>query len=455
MEVADWVWGVLEGGFNEKQTTSQIIVDAAITLIPVVGDVAVVRDLLACVLRMVNDPAKRSSKLEWLQLTLLLFALIPVAGGVIKGVGRLVLKEGTASAKLIGELVEFLNHVGIGNAVKWLKELNLPQYTETLVRKFEGLVTRLESVFQKLKSKMPLLTEAMRKRLDQVATVLGELKVRGKTMIPEAVRDIWNRLEKLQQSIYEGKWHPAPVGTKTATRTMERRLVKSASGQTVYEMSKIDYPGLKSIAQLPEAKGWPALRSTTRMKPADLAGACHSIPKPVWVPEGTELVRIMQSPKGSGGVWWMFKKDVPKDGTAWREDFAVLEEWSNNGLKIEVKAPKGGAYLWVSTVSSQIQTSATAKAAGQYLRGGATQVFLDLDYVANKEVQNAVNAATPVPTNWGPAELQNIGVPPLSAGVTTDEITGVVPKPGVIEQLPAGSKVGATVARSGSQEANP
>ena len=34
LEVGDWVWGTAQGAFNEKATLSQILVDAAIGMIP-------------------------------------------------------------------------------------------------------------------------------------------------------------------------------------------------------------------------------------------------------------------------------------------------------------------------------------------------------------------------------------------------------------------------------------
>jgi hypothetical protein len=47
MSVASWLWGTVKGGFNEQQSIAQIIVDAAISLIPVVGDATAIRDLVA------------------------------------------------------------------------------------------------------------------------------------------------------------------------------------------------------------------------------------------------------------------------------------------------------------------------------------------------------------------------------------------------------------------------
>jgi type VI secretion system Hcp family effector len=119
-----FVWGALQGSFNQKQSVSQIIVDAVIGVIPVVGDVTAARDLIAIIIRLSLQPEKRKEILEWAGLVLMLFALIPVAGGVIKGVGRLLLKSGKEASK-IGDLIAVLNRIGIGNAEKFIKELNL------------------------------------------------------------------------------------------------------------------------------------------------------------------------------------------------------------------------------------------------------------------------------------------------------------------------------------------
>ncbi|GIX24664.1 MAG: hypothetical protein KatS3mg122_1895 [Caldimonas sp.] len=61
-------------------------------MIPLVGDVTAARDLIAVSTRLASDPAKREDTMEWVLLVVLVFALIPVIGGVIKGVGRLLIK---------------------------------------------------------------------------------------------------------------------------------------------------------------------------------------------------------------------------------------------------------------------------------------------------------------------------------------------------------------------------
>ncbi|MDI7066348.1 hypothetical protein QMO17_34485, partial [Klebsiella pneumoniae] len=110
LEVGQWCWGTLQGAFNEKQTISQVITDAAIGMIPLVGDVTAARDLLSVSIHLSTDPKKREEIMEWVLLVILVFALIPVVGGVIKGVGRLALRVEGVVAKdraLLAEVIQF------------------------------------------------------------------------------------------------------------------------------------------------------------------------------------------------------------------------------------------------------------------------------------------------------------------------------------------------------------
>jgi hypothetical protein len=67
LEVGDWVWGTVQGAFNEKATLSQIIVDAVIGMIPLVGDVTAVRDLRGAGGRWsaLGDSRHRVERRQW------------------------------------------------------------------------------------------------------------------------------------------------------------------------------------------------------------------------------------------------------------------------------------------------------------------------------------------------------------------------------------------------------
>lgn len=153
LETGEWIWGTLQGAFNEKQTIGQIIVDAAIGMIPLVGDVTAVRDLIAVSMGLAKEPKKRESVTEWVFLVILLFALIPVIGGVIKGVGRLALRVTTKAAENVETLsavIKFLNRIGEGDAVKWLNKLNVVEYQAQLIEKMSDFCNTMITVINQI-----------------------------------------------------------------------------------------------------------------------------------------------------------------------------------------------------------------------------------------------------------------------------------------------------------------
>ena len=178
---------------------SQIIVDACIEMIPLVRDVSAVRDIIAIVMGMAEDPKKRESKLEWLGLVVLLFALIPVIGGAIKGMGKLLVrgsKEAAVASRNLKEMIAGLNRFGMGDALKWLKDLNLENQSAELLGRWRELTHRLDLVFDTVLSKFKdLLPETMLKRLTLLKEQLEALAKKGEEMIPDAIKELNERLK--------------------------------------------------------------------------------------------------------------------------------------------------------------------------------------------------------------------------------------------------------------------
>ena len=54
-QVGEWTGGGLQGEFNQKMTLGQIVFDAILSMFPVVGEATAVRDLIAIILRMINN----------------------------------------------------------------------------------------------------------------------------------------------------------------------------------------------------------------------------------------------------------------------------------------------------------------------------------------------------------------------------------------------------------------
>lgn len=460
-DVAGWIWGVVKGGFSEQQTIGQIVLDALIGMIPVVGDVTAARDLIAVILRLSEHPEKRKEKLEWLTLVLLLFALVPVVGGIIKGVGRSLLKVSAGAGKnaaVLREMIELLNRLGRGHAVKFLQELTLEKYIPELLGRWRALMQRLDLVLDAVLRKMrSLMTDGMIQRLEQLRRLFAELQRVGESMIPEAVKELHRRLKEVQHLLYEGEWHAvrsAAAGkTRSVTREAEARLVTTvdAKGNTVkgWETKEVHFPA-STEKDYDEVFGWPDLGSgkyLDRKTGAPWAVSAFSGPiRPVKLAPGTTIYRIIAAPGSASGLWWTYK--LPKDGRVWRENWAVLESWNTNGLFVEFVVPEPGILAWEGRVASQIENDASKVTLGQYLKGGDTQLLIDFQFPANHAA--AAHLPAPKPTHWSANSLSNVNVPSRALAVLRLGEHEIEPK--VIERTAAAARVAQRLGRAYSQQ---
>ncbi|WP_234305996.1 hypothetical protein [Ralstonia pickettii] len=216
-DVADWTWGMVQGAFNEKATFSQILVDAVIGMIPLVGDGTAVRDLIAVIMGLINDPKKRDEIFEWILLVVLVFALIPVIGGVVKGVGRILIKVFKEAALLTGaaraaklmegaqEIIAFLNRIGVKNAEQWLLKLRFAEYQAKVMDRFGALMDVLDIALQLIKAKAgSMIPASLAQRIDALRNGLAVIKAKGSEMIPKAIKELDQELRELQAYVRSG-----------------------------------------------------------------------------------------------------------------------------------------------------------------------------------------------------------------------------------------------------------
>jgi hypothetical protein len=406
------------GGFNEQQTISQIIVDAMIGMIPLVGDVTAVRDLIAVILRLVEHPEKRKDKLEWLTLVLLLLALIPIFGGAIKGVGKLVIRasEGVGKhAEILRDIIQFLNRIGEGNAVKFIKELSFEKYTGEVLGQWHKLVQRIDDVIEGvLRHARIVLHDAMIDRLRQIQHGLRELRAKGEEMIPESLKELNRRLKEIQKHVHEGDWHEIPSSLSSKTRESEARLVEGVADGKPQKVWKLENPPFPAnvVEDFRPAKGWPSLKESPWLQEGTIATFSGPM-RAVKIPAGTRIYRILGSKSKKAGNFWVYK--LPKDGPSWRKDCAVLESWSDNGRFIEFVVPEDGIYAWEGKIASQIENKG-GETFGQFLPGGDTQIFIDFSFSeSNWAAREEVLKLTPRKTNW--TELSGINLPKENATV--------------------------------------
>jgi hypothetical protein len=420
LEVGQWCWGTLQGAFNEKQTISQVIVDAVIGLVPLLGDVTAVRDLLAVAIRMSRDPAKRREVGEWVLLVILVFALIPVVGGLIKGVGRLALRvtgDAAKDAELLGEVIRFLNRMGHGNAPKWFRALELMQYQSQVLNRCKDFCATVQlAIRRSLDARVgQALPEVWRAKLERVRQGFFELEDLADSMIPQAFKELNAKLRTLQNMVYRGEVHEITTGgMPRVRREAEAYLEERALAR---EIKRGRYCSAECLADGKETErrvraryqskidqGWPDLLGEVGQVPSvpdnevfsrvasfhgqiNAVGARELAGKTLYRAFGNQSMHAIW-PSRAGGrqpAYWGLGAP-PKTAEEWRTRAAVLDEWNGNGFIAVLRFPpdldkrmpnlKGWAGRIAEQYGGQIPS--------QFLSGGGEQLIIDLGPLANK-----------------------------------------------------------------------
>lgn len=421
LEVGQWCWGTLQGAFNEKQTISQVITDAAIGMIPLVGDVTAARDLLSVSIHLSTDPRKREEVMEWVLLVILVFALIPVVGGVIKGVGRLALRVEGVAAKdhaLLAEVVQFLNRMGHGDAPKWLKALNVAQYEAQILRKLKDFCATVRLAIRKsLEARVgKLLPDVWRSKIDQVSAGFASLQDMADRMVPKALREFEAKLKTLQNMVYRGEIHEIATGGMPRVRREaeayleERRLAREIrrgrfpSSECMADGGEIEAK-LISKYQSKIDEGWPDIlkdrgkiasygNQQVFTKVATFSGEIAAIGSKELA--GKKLYRAFGNPSkhapypggskagGRQPAFWGLG-EAPKSAEEWRIRSAVLDEWNGNGFLAIVHLPADlPAHMDLKAWSGQIAEQYGKEVPTQYLEGGGHQLIVDLGDLADE-----------------------------------------------------------------------
>lgn len=420
-DVASWTWGTVQGAFNEKASVTQIVVDAVIGMIPLVGDVTAVRDLLAVVIGLADDDEKRHSTWQWVLLVVLLFALIPVFGGVVKGVGRLTVKIAKEAAHLTGparqahlaagaqEIIEFLNRIGVKHAEKWLIALRVSAHVQPLIEKFTRLMQTLDTILSKTGARVADVAPGLARRIASLRSGLARVREQGIDMIPTALKELDQQLREIQAFVRSGgettsrlALHEVATGQRVTTHAEERRLIEDgvlpvrnsrggynqnpASPKTTDKISKIYEP----------ADGYPnllRLDSDGKKYESVAAFSGKMVNRPL--KDGEEIYRffgpettthrIKVDETSAAGAWWGLGLP-PRNAKEWRELAAVLDSFNGDGFFVTAKViGNKGPKAVVGTVAEQYGE----KIPGQYLPGGTTQAFFFLDRAFNDALKQA------------------------------------------------------------------
>ncbi|MET3654895.1 hypothetical protein [Dyella japonica] len=430
VESGQWIWGTAQGAFNTKATVSQIIVDAIIGMVPLLGDATAVRDLIAVSIGLIDEPKKRDDKWEWVLLVVLLLALIPVLGGVAKGVGRLIVDAARTSAKtekLAKDIVEVLNRIGHGNAEQWLLKLRFADYQAKIadaLNRFTGAMIDGITAIRKRISMPP----SMANRLDRLKSGMAWLKGEGAKRIPDAIKELDQKLREIQAYIRSGgettsrvARYEVAAGEKAHTYTDERRLLEDGplpkrSVRGGWEQNPADASDPKAWASYYTPKpeeGYPNLAqinehtvddegrikaiaaNSGRMTNRRLAK--NEMISRAFGPEGTTR-GVPVGPTWPDGRWW-WVGDPPANAEIWRVNGAILDEWNRNGYIVigQIVSDEGP-----KVVTGTIAEQTGKELADQYFQGGASQAYFEVNEASAKKLREIGNEVmrTEKPQSW-------------------------------------------------------
>ncbi|WP_179999196.1 hypothetical protein [Acinetobacter sp. YH12239] len=422
-----WVGGALQGEFNEKSTLGQIVFDAVISMFPVAGEATAVRDLIAISNRMAGSEQEKNKVLNWVSVILCLLPLIPIFGGVLKGIGRLlitVIKDASKAAEVATAILAFLRKMGYGDPIKFVNTLKFSKYQTKILSEFKNFIARLKSSIQFFLSKTSVvLPKHVQQQLNSFLPELDKLAKLADKMIPSAIKELDNALNKVRSEMINqmNKAGAKIGGGETKVLTTEARLASTAR-KTI--PSKGHKPA--SLSHYNHKDGWPDLRKfyNTDSKKYDVIASFSksaNIEANIYKP-GTKIdwKRIIDKryPNKSGAYW---ADKMPHNGTAWRFDYAVKSGWSKNGIfvsldriptvaelkKLGIPVPKNwqGLKTWEGKVAEQFDMD-KMEGSKLLLPGGEKQIYIDFRHSDNAPIKAYIDKMIEIKkTNWNDAIL--------------------------------------------------
>ena len=460
-DATQWVGGALAGEFNTQATVGQIVVDAVISMFPIAGEVTAARDATAITLRMSESEEAANDTWHWVSLVLCLLAVVPVLGGVLKGVGRLVVRAASKSEDLVKlgqEILAFLRKMGYGDAYAWLKALDFAKYQDEVMSAFYKLLRYLETTSDFVLRKMSaVIPPAIQTRLRQLPIQTAKLRELSSRKLPQAFKDLNALLNRVREKLVDGSYIAAINTTGKEARVMvtEGRMVvqKAITGPVAHPPA--------ALSQYKHIEGWPDLKeqgeavlrkqglSEEEIRETVKSGHLWPIntfsgKAPIVAHTGKPgdgLYRILdrtpdfvrrggleKAPKHTldrhraGDCW---SPTLPANGKEFRTRLAVKHAWNANGFYERLTIPtrqqmldKGiavppdwqGLRTWRGTVGGQLDVEekieSGLKHTNTWLEGGGAQDFIDWDHPHNDPVrQYLLKTVLVKPTGWTDLQL--------------------------------------------------
>ena len=404
----EWLWEMLQGDFNEQQTTGQIVTGTVISMIPLVDQVCDVRDLIAnCKKINEND----TEVWPWVCLGLTLVGCFPELGSLVKGSAKVMFlsvrkahfnelsKAGNYSRLLDGSITQlnrFLDTPAVRGTLRTLRIYNPYHYLAGKIDELKGMLSTsalfglMDKLMKVTRSLFDTVTNWGPSSLQRPVLALWEtlVAVRSKanTILAKALKPLNDILERLANRLrVEGdNAFRAHVGDNAylygATRASEdvEYFKRDKPDWVDVGAKERAYPTLEKFnGQEAISDGWPDISETSR-NPV-LKGKFSTFDKsmqPKEILPGTVIYRVIDPSSNDNSICWMNKAefDMLTSKSDWRRRFAVWKSWNENGEYVTYTIPPGKPLkVWEGRAGTQFNENAEEFS----LKGGAVQIVLD------------------------------------------------------------------------------
>jgi hypothetical protein len=398
-----WFWEAIQGDFNEDRSTKQILMDAAISMIPLVDQICDLRDLIANCKKLHHDI---KDGWAWVALALTLIGLFPTLGSLVKGVLKIIFgfvrnAGGDAIAKAVEAamtwVVTFIRrrdvqkYIGMHKIdeiflvlVKEIKALRGQIDVKALTAAFDRAIKVLEAMVNKV-SLIPLAGKKAKATLEQVKEIrlmadkhLADAIKQVRAIFDEIILQMERKILEMQHGIVDANniHFRGAIPEAQAISLMRKAdpLPTWLSKGDKPEWKKVDHAKNKLMLDEKAKEGW------TKLEKQEVESFHTIVAAEIKGP--TRLYRILApNSRGMSNCWVseeIFKKiqSSPDPRATWRKYLGVWPDWNVNGQFVIYDVKQGETLkVWRGQASSQIKENLPDR----HLEGGWEQIVFNVE----------------------------------------------------------------------------
>ncbi|WP_253257080.1 polymorphic toxin type 15 domain-containing protein, partial [Pseudoalteromonas sp. GCY] len=249
-QAGDWLWGTLQGDFNQNPSTSQIVVGTLISMIPIIDQVMDLRDITANVMLLTDDDEANDTD-AWLAFTLTGIGLVPVVGSAVKGVGKVILKN---TGESLSAALAVLRKLGKGDPVKYLRDINWQDLGKQSATEVKNIVKGLRDSLDEMSTSWHydlLLPDAAIEGMQATVKRLDDVTPKIDQHMQQAAQEIGQRVNRALDE-YQGELPIRGVTdkpTKAKADELEPPKGNELPGAAIKRMPQYNVPCFKKNAK--------------------------------------------------------------------------------------------------------------------------------------------------------------------------------------------------------------